>query len=179
MSTQEKLKKAFHRTTNAMQKKPSLGRLTCVSSTSIEGLTCTISEGEWNLKADMPVQAGGNGDHPTPSVLGRAALGSCLAIGYMLRASVKGVPIRSLKVEIHADSDNSGLYGNTEVLPGYHEVRYLIKIDSPATEEEILSILDEGDQFSPWLDNFRRPVSSHRSVEIINTIEDRDTETSK
>jgi len=35
---------------------------------------------------------------PTPGVLGRAALGSCLAIGYMMYAAKTGVPLAGLEV---------------------------------------------------------------------------------
>lgn len=45
------------------------------------------------MNVDMPSEMGGENSQPTPGVFGRAALGSCLAIGYKLHASKMGMPI--------------------------------------------------------------------------------------
>ena len=132
-SDQTLLKRAFCRVSSALSKRASLGRATHVSTTRLKaGLTCEIQEGNWNFNAGMPKEAGGQGDAPTPGVLGRAALGSCLAIGYMLWASKLDVPVSSLAVEIQADSDDAGLFGIGDVSPGYSQVRYRVTIESKA-----------------------------------------------
>ncbi len=164
MKSQAEIKKSFNRVARALVKSPKLGRSTYVSTTRIEGLACDIQEGDWRFQVDMPQQAGGQGVAPTPGALGRAALGSCLAIGYMLWASEMGVAIQNLEVELQADSDDAGLYGTADTAPGYSEVRYCVKVHSPATEEEVLKMLDEAERHSPWLDVFRRPVTCKREV---------------
>ena len=84
----EAIRKAFERCARMMSFRPSLGRSTAISRTRIRhGLTCEIEEGRWRLTADMPVPLGGTGLAPTPGVFGRAALGSCLAVGYMMHAA--------------------------------------------------------------------------------------------
>ena len=97
-----------------------------------------MQEGNWKFVADMPEQVGGNGAGPTPGVYGRAALGSCLAIGYMMRAAQLGITINALEVEVQADYDDGALFGTSRYIPpGYLEVRYSVTVDSEAPEEEI------------------------------------------
>ena len=100
MTASEKIKTACERSMKALKLKPSLGKGTGISKVRItNGLTCEIEEGKWRFKADMPEGAGGNSEGPTPGVYGRAALGSCLAIGYMMKAAQADIPISALQVE--------------------------------------------------------------------------------
>jgi uncharacterized OsmC-like protein len=169
MNESEKIRVAFERSHKALSLKPSLGLGTGISKTRIEnGLTCRVSEGPWELNADMPEAAGGNSAGPTPGVYGRAALGSCLAIGYMMRASKNKINIHSLEVEVQASYDDGPLFGTrNDVPPGYTQVKYIVTIESDAPEEEIMKILDEGDEHSPYLDVFTRSQSCVREVKII------------
>ena len=165
MGEMEKIKLAVERTTKALSLKPSLGKGTGVSRTRIKnGLTCEIQEGNWKFQADMPESVGGNAQAPTPGVYGRAALGSCLAIGYMIAAAKKSIPITMLEVEVHADYDDGALFGTTDVFPGYSQVRYIINIESEASEEEVLNMMDEADQHSPYLDVFSRAQDCKKEV---------------
>src|SRR5258708_2521171 len=155
MNETEKIKLASERTTKALSLRPSLGHGTGISKTKIKnGLTCEIQEGDWKFLADMPESVGGNAQGPTPGVYGRAALGSCLAIGYMLKAATMNIPISMLEVDVQADYDDGALLGTAHVDPGYSEVRYIVTIESDAAEEEILKMLDEADHHSPYLDVF-------------------------
>lgn len=159
---------AFERCAKALTLRPSLGLSTGVSRTRIrQGLTCEIEEGPWKLVADMPAQAGGNGTGPTPGVLGRAAFGSCLAIGYMMQAARLGVPITSIEVEVQADYDDGALFGVSSAPPGYLDVRYTVTVESSATESDVLRVLDEGDAHSPYLDVFSRAQTCRRTVRIV------------
>ncbi len=160
----EKIKTALQRTVKALSIRPSLGHGTGTSKARIrKGLTCEIEEGPWRLTADMPEPVGGNAVGPTPGVYGRAALGSCLAIGYMMYAAKLEVPISQLEVEVQADYDDGALFGVTAAPPGYLEVRY---VESEASESDILRVLDEGDAHSPYLDVFARSQKCVRDVKI-------------
>ena len=173
MPDHEKIKTAMERVTRTLKQKPSFGLGTGISRATItNGLTCEIREGNWKFVADMPEQVGGNGAGPTPGVYGRAAFGSCLAIGYIMRAVALGVPINSLEVEVQADYDDGALFGTTEnVHPGYLEVRYSVTVDSDASQEDIMRVLDEGDERSPYLDVFSRAQKCIRQVNIVSTKE--------
>ena len=172
MATQDEIKRKFNRAAKALSLNPSLGRNTNSCTTRItSGLACTTKDGAWEVRSDAPEALGGNASAPGPGVLGRAALGSCLAIGYVLWASKLDVPINSLEVEIQADSDGGSSFGTSDVPPGYLEVRYCVRVDSSASQEEILKVLDVADKHSPYLDVFSRAQTCRRQVEIIQNRE--------
>ena len=170
MQVNEKVKSGYTRITETLSKRPSFGHATVISKATIKnGLTCEIREGEWTMTADMPEQVGGNAVGPAPGVFGRAALGSCLAIGYMIWAAAMDIPIAGIEVEVQADYDNGILFGTTQNVPsGYTEIRYTVTIDSDAPDETIMNILDEADSKSPWLGNFQNTHVCHREVNIIS-----------
>ncbi len=165
----DKIKEAFQRCAKALSLRPALGLGSGVSTTTVShGLTCKTQEGQWKFVVDMPEQAGGNSLGPTPGILGRAALGSCLAIGYMMRAATMNVLIKSLAVEVQADYDDGALFGVAQSPPGYLEVRYAVTVESDATEDEITKVLDEADAHSPYLDVFSRAQNCKRTVHILS-----------
>src|SRR5688572_6874814 len=99
MSSQSaKIKAAIERSRKAMSLKPSLGLGTGISKSRIvDGLRCEITEGKWTLHTDMPEGGGGEASAPTPGVFGRAALGSCLAIGYAMKAAERSITLNSVE----------------------------------------------------------------------------------
>ena len=97
---------------------------------------------------------------------GRAALGSCLAIGYAMRAAKLGVPMAGIEVEVQADYDDGALFGVGDAPPGYSEIRYIVTLETEAPEADVLKVLDEADVHSPYLDVFRRAQRCTRTVRI-------------
>jgi uncharacterized OsmC-like protein len=167
MKIQREIKSSFERVAQSLTLNPEKGCKTLVSTTRItEALSCQTEEGEWKMNCDLPANAGGANTGPTPGVIGRAALGSCLAIGYMLWASKLDVPIESLEIEIQAVSDDGVLFGTSDAPAGYSEVRYCIRVQSSATEEELINVFNEGDKHSPYLDIFSRGIPCKRRLEI-------------
>ena len=161
----EKIKLAVERSTKALSLKPSLGLGTGKSISRIKkGLTCEVEEGNWKFLVDMPDSIGGNAQGPTPGVYGRAALGSCLAIGYMMMAAKRNIPVSSLEVEVQADYNDGALLGTTKVAPGYSAVRYTVTIESTAPEEEVKRMIIDADLNSPYLDVFNRGQNCTREI---------------
>ena len=114
----------------------------------------------------MPRTSGGSAQGPTPGMYGRAALGSCMAIGYAMRAARAGVPVRAIEVEVQADYDDGAAFGTSDAPAGYSEVRCIVTIESDAPEADVLRVLDDADHHSPYLDVFRRAQKVTRSVRI-------------
>jgi len=171
MKQVEKIKTAVERTIKALTLKPALGKGTGVSKVSItNGLTCEIQEGDWKFKADMPESVGGSNSAPTPGVYGRAALGSCLAIGYMMKAAEMNISIERIEVEVQADYDDGALFGTAakNIAAGYLEVRYSVNIESDDPPEKIIEMLNNADAHSPYLDVFSRTQKCVRKVNIIS-----------
>jgi len=163
----ERIRRAFDRSERALSLRPALGMHTAVSRITVrEGLVCEIEEGRWKLTADLSDKAGGTGAGPDPGVFGRAAFGSCLAMGYVLWALKRGVPVDGVQVEVHADFDAGAQYGVSDAPAGYKEVRYAVKLESSAPEEDVMRVLDEAEAHSPYFDVFGRGQKLHRTVDI-------------
>jgi uncharacterized OsmC-like protein len=163
---------AFERCVKALSLRPSLGRATAVSRTRVrEGLVCDIEDGKWKLTADFSARLGGGETAPNPGVFGRAARGSCRAIGYMIRAAKHGVPITSLEVEVQADYDTGALLGTSASPPGYREVRYAVTIESPAADADVRRVIEEADAHSPYLHIFSEPQACRRTLRILTPSE--------
>lgn len=162
------IREAFERQAKALRLRPGIGKGTASTSARVvDGMTCQVEDGEWKLTVDMPEKHGGGNRGPNPGVLGRAALASCTAIGYVRWGAKLGVPIDSLEVEVEADYDVRGEMGvDDDIPPGYTEIRYVVRVTSPATEEEVLAVLDAADEHSSYLDNYSRGVALSRRVEL-------------
>ena len=170
MATEE-VRAAIERNVKAIALRPAIAQNTAVTHVRLrDGLSCDIEEGPWRLVAGMSPKLGGTNEGPTPGVFGRAALGSCLAVGYAMWAARLGIVIDSLDIEIHADYDARGELGmSDEVRPGYSQIRYIVHVSSPASEAEIHHWLDTADKFSSWRDNIANPVPLVREVRVSAT----------
>lgn len=163
MQDQATIRAIVERNIQVLAHRPSRGHLTCATRARlVDGLRCEIEEGPWRLAADMPAKAGGTDSAPTPGMLGRGALASCLAIGVATWAARLGVPLDSLDVEVEADFDARGELGFENIHPGYGEVRYRVRIESPANEGELGKVLAMAERHSPYLDVFGRALTLRR-----------------
>jgi uncharacterized OsmC-like protein len=170
MKTNNTIKEAFERKEKTMRRLPSVGKGSVNTSIKIkDGTTCEIQEGDWRLIADMSKKNGGKNQGPTPGTYGRAAFGSCLAITYMMYASKMEIPIENLEVEVQVAYDARGMYGFEEVRAGYSEIRYNVKVQSTASETELINLLDKADKHSSYLDLFANVTPVSRTVEFIKS----------
>src|ERR1700694_5627567 len=164
----ERLKNAVDRNVKSIKLRPSVGRGTAITKVRIrDACTAEIEDGGWKLIADESVKDGGNGEGPDPGVYGRAALGSCLAMGYAIWAGQLSVPFDSIEVDIHADYDARGMFGvDDSVSPGWGAVRCVVRIESSAPEADIQRVIEQADKHSPLLDDFSRPLSITRELHV-------------
>jgi uncharacterized OsmC-like protein len=168
MAESAHLKTALERNIKAIKLRPSIGRGTATTTVKIRsGVACDIEDGGWKLVADQSTGDGGAGLGPDPGVFGRAALGSCLAMGYVIWATRLGVALDSVEVVVEADYDAAGMYGvDDSVPPGWGALRYKAKISSAAPEERVREVVEAADRHSPLLDDFRRPVPVTHELQI-------------
>jgi uncharacterized OsmC-like protein len=168
MSDPRTVREISARNARLLTEKPARGQLSCATTARLTcGLRCEIEEGPWRFAADMPGKAGGDDSAPTPGVLGRAALASCLTIGIAAWAARLGVPIDVLEVEVQTDFDARGELGIGDgVPPGYTAVRYIIALESPAARQDLDQLLDLAERHSPYLDVFGRAMALSRVVRV-------------
>lgn len=174
MDDQQSIRTALARNEKAVSLRPSVGQGTAVTRVRLRpGLACDVEEGTWTFRAGMTEKYGGTNQGPNPGVFGRAALGTCLAIGYSMWAARLGVPLNALDVEVQADYDVRGELGvDEDVRPGYLRMRYVVTVDSPAPEAEVMRLLDTADRYSSWLDDLRNPVPVTREVRLVGRGQD-------
>jgi uncharacterized OsmC-like protein len=163
----QKIKEAFERNAKALALRPSKGQGTAVTKVRLAGgMKCEVEEGNWKLTVDASPKSGGDNEGPNPGVIGRAALATCLAQAYASWAAVLGVPLTSLAVDIEADYDARGIYGNVEVPVDYSEVRYNVSIESDAPESDILAMMEKAELHCPWLQILAKPMNLRRLATI-------------
>ncbi|HEU4758732.1 MAG TPA: OsmC family protein [Dehalococcoidia bacterium] len=172
MAGNRDLKSAIERNQKALASRPSIGRGTATTTVRVRsGVTCDIEDGSWKLVADEMPGDGGAGLGPDPGVFTRAGLGSCLAIGYMMWAAVKGIPLDSVEVVVEADYDAVGMFGvDDSVSPGWGAVRYTAKISSPAPAEQVRELVAYADRYSPVLDIIRRAIPVTGALQIAEAV---------
>lgn len=165
----DRIRTAFDRNRKAVTLRPSVGQGTAVTRVTLEeGLTCRVRDGAWELTTGMSEKSGGAGAGPDPGVFGRAALASCLAVGFTMWAARAGVPIDGLEVEVHADYDVRGEYGvDPEVSPSYSQVRYTITVASHAPEADLRFVLEKSLSVSPYLSMFRDPQDVRGELRVL------------
>jgi uncharacterized OsmC-like protein len=153
----ERIATAVRRLEDAVGHRPGFGHSTSTSTTTlVNDLRCVTREGEHRIETDLTAALGGHASGPTPSVLLRAALGSCLAMGYRLRAARHGVPVAAIRVAVETDSAIAGMLDPGSAFPpGFIEVRYRVEIDSSAAGP-VEPLIDEADRLSPVLDALTR-----------------------
>lgn len=104
-----------------------------------------------------------------PEILERGALGSCLAIAYSQQAAIHEIPINKIEVDVESDFDARGMLHLSDDPPGFEALRYKVYIESPASEEEIMQLIEDADRHSPVLDDFKRAIPVEREVTITST----------
>jgi len=168
MSDPQTLKISFERVKKLLTIKPEKGEYTTTTKVRVrDGTTCDVEHKQWTFTADVGEMEGGNDAGPGPSVLQRGALGSCLAIGYAKWAAWLDVPIAHIEVDVEADVDARGAYGLDDIEPGYRGLKYKVTIHSPASEQEIMKVIEQADNHSPLLADFVKPVKVEREVNFV------------
>lgn len=167
----QQLRELLERKAKAVTLRPAVGQGTARTTVRLKpGLECEVEEGSWTLTVGMSEKSGGTNAGPNPGVLGRAALGSCLAIGYAMWAARLGVPIDALEVDVEADYDSRGELGvSDDVPPGYAQVRYRVSVTSPASESDVRRLVDTADKYSPYRDVFARAHDLRRDLVITSS----------
>jgi uncharacterized OsmC-like protein len=157
----------IERNQKALRLRPSIGRGTATTTVRVRsGVTCDIEDGPWKLIADESEGDGGAGLGPDSGVFGRAAIGSCLALGYVMWADYLGIPLEGLGVVVEADYNAAAMLAVEDSPPGWGAVRVIANISSPAPEEDVRRLFDFANRYSPLLDDFTRalPVSTELRV---------------
>lgn len=118
-----------------------------------QGVRCTGDIRGKKIIIDEPQELGGTDTGPNPVEYLLAALGGCLNILITSFASKFQVEIRDVIINVEGDLDPDGFTGkNPAVRPGFQQIRYNIKIDSPSPKANIQQLLEHIEKIGPVKD---------------------------
>jgi uncharacterized OsmC-like protein len=115
------------------------------------------------------------GDHP-PELLGRdtgptavetllAALGSCIAGTFTAQATVRGIAIEAIEVDLEAPLDLKGFLQLADVRPGPSGIKARVRVRSDASDETLRGLCEATKQTSLVYDAISNPVPIESWVE--------------
>lgn len=102
-----------------------------------DGVSSDAQSGPHTLRIDEPEALGGKNSGPNPVEMLLSALGGCLVVLVNAFASAHGVDVKNVSVDVEGDLDPDGFMGLADVRPGFSEIRYNLKIDSPSPADKV------------------------------------------
>ena len=118
-----------------------------------QGVRCVADIKGKKIVIDEPEALGGTDQGPNPVELILSALGGCLTILVSSFAAMHNVELRDVTVEVEGDLDPDGFQEkNPAVRPGFLEIRYRIKIDSPSPNHYVTELLQHIERICPVKD---------------------------
>ncbi len=101
------------------------------------------------IASDEPGTLGGTDSGPNPVEQILAAYGNCLAVGYAANATVAGIEIKDLSIELEGDIDLHTFLGLKEGNAGYDNITVKVNIDTDASPEALQELHDKVSNTSP------------------------------
>jgi uncharacterized OsmC-like protein len=101
------------------------------------------------IASDEPGALGGTDCGPNPVEQILAAYGNCLAVGYAANATVAGIEIKDLSIELEGDLDLHTFLGLKEGNAGYDNITVKVRIDTDASPEALQELHDKVSNTSP------------------------------
>ncbi len=101
------------------------------------------------IASDEPGGLGGTDSGPNPVEQILAAYGNCLAVGYAANATVAGIEIKDLIIELEGDLDLHTFLGLKEGNAGYDNITVKVNIDTDASPEALQELHDKVCNTSP------------------------------
>lgn len=133
----------------------------------------TVAQGRFsqlNYIRDLPAQPvaeaeptslSGEALAPNASEALLAAFGSCLAVGLHANAIVRGIPIRSLELELTGTVDTAAAWGVGKLNPGaigFETVHVLVKLEAESARSDLESLIHHTLLWSPVANTLHNPV---------------------
>jgi uncharacterized OsmC-like protein len=114
--------------------------------------------------ADEPEMLGGTNTAPNPVEQLLGALGSCLAIGYTANASVRGIQIEDLRIELEGHIDLPVFLGLHEGHAGYSDVAIKVYLKADAPQETLEELHQHVLKTSPVGQSIEKAIPLHATL---------------
>ena len=114
--------------------------------------------------ADEPEMLGGTNTAPNPVEQLLGALGSCLAIGYTANASVRGIQIEDLRIELEGHIDLPVFLGLYEGHAGYPDISVRVHLKADAPREALEELHQQVLRTSPVGQTIEKAIPLHTTL---------------
>ncbi|KAI9028501.1 OsmC/Ohr family [Hyaloraphidium curvatum] len=118
--------------------------------------------GKQKVLADEPPTLGGHGTAPNPVEIVLSSLGACLSVGYAAAASVNGVEIKKLKIDLSGDINIIPFLGLGKAHgsdnAGYRGIKVDVHLEADADDATLQKIHEHVQATSPVGHTLARPV---------------------
>lgn len=164
------IKSALDRMVDIYKLKPRVARSTSsVTGVVKDGLSCSITEGDYRVVADMPEVMGGKDSGPRPGFFARAGIVSCVSIGIKMFGARAGHDFRSIRVNVETDFDDRALYGLCDSSAAPIETRLTIEVDSDLEDEALRAFIEDVLEHDTWFLALRDNQSVKTQITGINS----------
>ncbi len=102
-----------------------------------------------SIEADEPVQIFGTDTAPNPQELFLSAIGACLTAMYAVHATIMGIELRSLEVELRGTLDIRGSLDLAPVPQGFPEVSCRVHVQADADPKQLQALHEQVLKTSP------------------------------
>ena len=130
-----------------------------------EGVLSTANIRGKEVLVDEPANLGGTDKGPNPVEYILAALGGCINVLVVSFADQFDVQVKDVDIQVEGDLNPDGFLGkDPNVRPGYEEIRYQIKVDSPSPQENIDALLAHVEAYCPVKDTLQGTTLKNTTV---------------
>lgn len=167
--SQASVKAALMQSIAGIQDNPGAAKVVFRADTQLEeDVRCSAKVRDFPaIFVDEPPELGGADSAANPVELLLVALGACQEIMYSAYASVMGVQLNSVKVNLRGYLDLRGLFGmDAAIPPGYQKILFETEVDSPADTETLMKLVRTVESHCPVMDTLVRAIEVSGSVTL-------------
>lgn len=140
----QQLEQALLNLIRGIQDDPKQANTTFRAKSKLEDGFLTKTEiRDFKFLSDEPAELGGTNQGPNPVEYVLGAFAACQEIVIKAYATVLGIQLNSVEVEVEGDLDLHGFLNLTDARPGFTAVRYNTKIETTETDSVKLQQLEE------------------------------------
>ena len=122
------------------------------------GFRTSAAVREFTIESDEPMGLGGTDSAPNPVEQVAAALGNCLAVGYVAAFTKRGIAIRELDIAVSGRLDLRPFLGLAPGHAGYSKIEVDVRIDSDADAATLAEVHRDVVATSPVGHSLTNPV---------------------
>jgi uncharacterized OsmC-like protein len=116
-------------------------------------------ERHFTIAVDEPTELLGRNTAPNPQEMLMTALNSCLMVGYVAGAALRGIQLDKIEIETRGRLDLRGFLGIDPAVPsGYELIEFEVHIKSDGSPDALLDLHETVLRTSPSYFNITRPI---------------------